>query len=261
MIFNLHFNDGTASIKSSQSSTDFKVTRNGPCIGHNTTMDKSLPARPFLSAFSSLCRNYLCAENTKLLTYLSPNNDKSINKHFFEVVEVVHEAANSSILIMSSFVPYYRPQRSLAKVMLLQASVILSTGGVSASVHAGIHPPGSRYPSEQTPPKEQTPSWSRHPPEQTPPRADTSIGSRHPPSRPPRADTPPGSRAPQGADTSQSRHPLGADTPQSRHPPEQTPPNQTPPLGADTPPEADSGLQSTSGRYASYWNAFLLFLI
>ena len=155
MIFNLHFNDGTASIKSSQSSTDAKVTRNGPCIGHKTTMDKSSPARPFLSAFSSLCRNYLCAENTKLLTYLSPNNDKSINKHFFEVVEVVHEAANSSILIMSSFVPYYRPQRSWAKVMFLQASVILSTGGCLPQCMLGYHPP------EQTPPRSRLPPQRR----------------------------------------------------------------------------------------------------
>ena len=44
--------------------------------------------------------------------------------------------------------------------------------------------------------------------------------------------------------------PPGADTP-SR---EQTPPHP----GADTPLwEADSGIRSTSGRYASYWNAFL----
>ena len=35
--------------------------------------------------------------------------------------------------------PSYRPQRSWGKVMFLQASVILSTGGGgSASVHAGI---------------------------------------------------------------------------------------------------------------------------
>ena len=48
-------------------------------------------------------------------------------------------------------------------------------------------------------------------------------------------------------------HPSGADTPRSRHPPE-----QTPLLGADTTPrEADSSTRSTSGRYASYWNAFL----
>ena len=39
-----------------------------------------------------------------------------------------------------------------------------------------------------------------------------------------------------------------------RHPPDQAdPPNQ-----ADMPPwEADSSIRSTSGRYASYWNAFL----
>ena len=63
------------------------------------------------------------------------------------------------------------------------------------------------------------------PPEQTPP-----SGSRHPP---------------------RSRPPLGADTP----PPwEQTPSlEQTPP-----PREADFSIRSTSGRYASYWNAFLL---
>ena len=70
-------------------------------------------------------------------------------------------------------------------------------------------------------------------------------------------------------------HPLQSRHPQSRHPPwEQTPPvptprsrhlpwEQTPPSlsrhpWADTPPpEADSSIRSTSGRYASYWNAFL----
>ena len=47
--------------------------------------------------------------------------------------------------------------------------------------------------------------------------------------------------------------PPRTDPPPSRQPPprEQTPLEQTPP------PEADSGIQSTSGRYASYWNAFL----
>ena len=85
----------------------------------------------------------------------------------------------------------YRPQRSCGKVMFLHLSVILSTGGVSASVHAGIHPHG------QTPPS--------HPPGQTTP----------------------------------GRHPLG------RHP-----------LGRYTlPPPADG---YCSGRYTSYWNAFLL---
>ena len=57
------------------------------------------------------------------------------------------------------------------------------------------------------------------------------------------------------------------------HPPSDTTPDQTPP-GSDTPPgpgrpprirhhppppdQADSSIRSTSGRYASYWNAFLL---
>ena len=59
---------------------------------------------------------------------------------------------------------YYRPQRSWAKVMFLQASVILSTGGGSASVHAGIPPP--------PPPRPET--VTRHnPPTPLPPGADT----------------------------------------------------------------------------------------
>ena len=72
--------------------------------------------------------------------------------------------------------------------------------------------------------------------------------------------------SPLGADTPWSRHPLSrhpprADapweqTPWSRHPPSRHPPEQTPPR-ADTPQEADSSIRSTSGRYASYWNAFL----
>ena len=107
---------------------------------------------------------------------------------------------NKNPLTTNSF--FYRPQRSWAKVIFLQASVILSTGGVSASVHPGIPPP-----------REQTPLVTDPPP---------------------------------GADT----HP--ADTPQ-----EQTPP---PPSRHTPPREADSGIRSMSGRYASYWNAFLFLL-
>ena len=83
---------------------------------------------------------------------------------------------------------------------------------------------------------EQTPlSRHPHPPGQTHPRADTPQEQTPPGQTPPGADTPP------RADTPQSRHPPGADTPQE----------QTPPW------EADSGIRSMSGRYASYWNAFL----
>ena len=96
----------------------------------------------------------------------------------------------------STLWPYYRPQQSWAKVMFLQASVILLTGrSVCLSACWDTHPL-SRHPQ------------SRQPPQQTPP---TPMGAD-----PPRADPP--SRHPPG-----SRHPLpGADTPQSRHLPEQT---------------------------------------
>ena len=46
---------------------------------------------------------------------------------------------------------------------------------------------------------------------------------------------------------------LGYHPPRTRQPPR----GQRPP-GPDPPPEADSSIRSTSGRYASYWNAFLL---
>ena len=50
-------------------------------------------------------------------------------------------------------------------------------------------------------------------------------------------------------------------TPRSRPPQEQTPRTRHTPPGADTPPAgADSAIPSTSGRYASYWNAFLYLL-
>ena len=113
---------------------------------------------------------------------------------------------------------HYRPQRSWGKVMFLQASVILLTGGcvcVSASVHAGIHPP-EQTPPEWTPPGADTPWEQTHPPgadkqtpwEQIPPREQT-----------PQEQIPPGSKhTPPGADTPHSRHPPGADT----SPPEQS---------------------------------------
>ena len=120
-------------------------------------------------------------------------------------------------------VNFYRPQRSWGKVMFLQASVILLTGGVSASVHAGIpHPLGA-----DTPP-------SRHPPEQTPPWEQTPPRSRHP----------------------QSRHP-----PEQTLPQEQTPPWEHSPQAYTPPPprrRACWEIRSTRGRYASYWNAILI---
>ena len=75
----------------------------------------------------------------------------------------------------------YRPQRSWAKVMFLQASVILLTGGgvcLSAcwdttpweqtspweQTPLGPNPPEQTSPPEQTPPPRSNPPWSRPPP-------------------------------------------------------------------------------------------------
>ena len=111
----------------------------------------------------------------------------------------------------------YRPQQSWAKVMFLQASVTLSTGGcVCLSACWDTTPPPPR---DQTPPRTDTlpgadTPWSRHPPEQTPPRANTSLGP----------DTPT-EQTPHG-----TRHPPGPDTPWDKTPPwEQTPPRANPP--------------------------------
>ena len=80
---------------------------------------------------------------------------------------------------------YYRPQRSLGKVMFLQVCVILFTGGVCLSACWDAPP-------------EQRPPWSRPPRSRHPRGADTPLG----------ADTPPGSRQPLGADPP---HPPGAE--------------------------------------------------
>ena len=109
----------------------------------------------------------------------------------------------------------------VAKVIFLHLSVIhsLHRGGLPQCM-LGYHPPGP-----------DTPPTRHHPP-----------GTDTPPTRHPPDETPPGSRPPW-----EQPSPLGAD-----------PPHQTPPPGADPPPrEADSSIRSTSGRYASYWNAFL----
>ena len=109
----------------------------------------------------------------------------------------------------------------MAKVIFLHLFVILFTVGRGEGVCLSA--------CWDTTPRTRPPPW-----EQTPPGADTPLG----------ADPP--------EPTPQSRPP-GPDTPRTRHPPDQTPPIP------DTPPqEADSSIRSTSGQYASYWNAFLL---
>ena len=100
-------------------------------------------------------------------------------------------------------------------------------------MHAGI----------PTPPGADTPL----PPEQTPPPP-------HPPTPHLGPDTPPD----QGADPPWTRHPPTPDQPPRTRPPQ----DQTPPTPRDQAPprEADSSIRSTGGRYASYWNAFLLLI-
>ena len=164
---------------------------------------------------------------------------------------------------------FYRPQRSCGQ------------GNIFAPVCHSVHGGGVCLSAcwDTTPPWEQTSPWSRHPPGADPP------GSRHPPGADtPWEQTPPWSRHPPGADTPYppEQTPLRKPTPTPRsRPPEQTPPPHSrhppgadtpPPPGADTPPrqtpsgsrhpsrEADSSIRSMSGRYASYWNAFLFLL-
>ena len=131
---------------------------------------------------------------------------------------------------------YYRPQRSWAKVIFLQACVCPQGGrGVCLSACWDTHhPPRTRHPPQSRPPPDQ----AHHPPGPgTPPGAD-----------PPDQVHPPGSRPPRPP---RSRHP-----PWTRHTPPQTPP-PGPGTAQEHPPEADCSIRLTSGRYASYWNAFL----
>ena len=99
--------------------------------------------------------------------------------------------------------------------------VRLSTGGRgSASVHAGIYPPGPD-PLAAHRPWEQTPPWSRHPPGADPPRR-----RHHPPGPDPPVSTP-----------------LGADTPPDQTP---TPGKQTPAYGQRAVGTHPTGMHSCS---------------
>ena len=124
-------------------------------------------------------------------------------------------------------------------------SFILFTGGSAP----GPDPPGPDIPPDQTPQPRQPPRT--RPPLPLPP---FSLG----------AELPLGPDSPLDQTTSR------ADTPPDQTPPDQTPPQTRPPgtrpTRADPPNreqtfplhrEADSSIRSTSGRYASYWNAFV----
>ena len=86
----------------------------------------------------------------------------------------------------------YRPQRSWAKVIFLQASVCPQGGeGCLPQCMLGYSPWEQAPPQEQSP-RDQTSPRSRHPPDQAPPRDQTPPGTRPPPG--PDTTTPPGSR-------------------------------------------------------------------
>ena len=117
----------------------------------------------------------------------------------------------------------------VAKVMFLHVCVILFTGG------GGLRA---------------DPPWTRQTP--LPP------GPGRPPHPPRTRQTPLPSPPKDQAEPPPPPQP-------GRHPPDQADPpqtRQTPPDQADTPPprrEEDCSIRSMSGRYASYWNAFLLY--
>ena len=166
----------------------------------------------------------------------------------------------------------YRLQRSWAKVIFLQACVCsqgegcLSMGGrclpqcmlgYPPPPEADIHPPRPGTPQTRHPQTRHHPR-TRHPPRPEPPEVDTPLRSRPPRPGTPQDQAPPQTRHPPGPGPPWTR-PLQRQTPpRSRHLPDQAPSlDQAPPQTRPPSPEADCNIRSTSGRYASYWNAFL----
>ena len=133
---------------------------------------------------------------------------------------------------------FYRPQRSWGKVMFLQASVILLTGGEYLTRYTHPLPPGTRYPprTRYTPQTRYIPLGPGTPP-----------GTRY---TPPEPGTPPRTRyPPQTKYTPQDQvHPPGPGT---------LPWDQVHPPRTRYPPRTRE-IRPTRGWYASYWNAFLL---
>ena len=121
---------------------------------------------------------------------------------------------------------HHTVRNEVAKVMFLHLSV-------SHSVYRG-GVPGQAPPGPGTPPRTRYPPWDQvHPPpwDQVHPGPGTPPGTRY---------TPPGTRCPPRQVPPRQVHPLGPGTPRQVHP------LPTPAHGY------------CCGRYASYWNAFLL---
>ena len=102
----------------------------------------------------------------------------------------------------------------------------------------------------------QVPPGQVHPPTGTPPGRYTPLGRYTPWEVHPQAGTPPWAGTPPGK-VSPGRYIPGQVIPPDRYSPGQVhPPGRYPP-GQVHPPAMHAGIQSTSGRYASYSNAFL----
>ena len=115
---------------------------------------------------------------------------------------------------------FYRPQRSWAKVMFLQASVILSTGG---GLWQGEPPLAGRTPPSRETPWQGDPQAGRTPQQGEPPGGETPWQGE-----PPAGRTPPGRETPS---------PWAGRTPQAGRPPAGRPPQagRTPPWQGDPP--------------------------
>ena len=115
------------------------------------------------------------SHNTNTSEVCPTHNSERVTYSSITIVRVCDEYITLEELFYSSQCFFYRPQRSWGKVMFLQASVILLTGGGGVCLSACWDtPPGADMPPvadppwEQTPPQEQTPPPpSRHPLEQT----------------------------------------------------------------------------------------------
>ena len=132
---------------------------------------------------------------------------------------------------------------SAVQVLLLPSATKLRQGNVFTPVCHSVHRGGSATHTH-------THTWADTP-GKTPPPGQTPFLGRHPSW----ADTLPPGRDPSG----RYHQPpvqcmLGYGQQVGSTPPEQT---QPPPLGRHLPGAVHAGIRSTSGRYASYWNAIL----
>ena len=140
---------------------------------------------------------------------------------------------------------FYRPQRSCGQGYVFTR--------VCDSVHRGglrAGPPGTRQTTHPAPRDQaDTPPAGRTPPG---PGRQLPPGRENPPTRPSRP--PPRDQVdPRGT---RQTPPRPSRPPWQGEPPPRT--RQTPtPDQADPPREEDCSIRSMSGRYASYWNAFL----